>query len=216
MSDLTIYSSIITNLEGKLKENNKLPGVEAHKKMAPPGRFSENPTLYKPNKDTRVGSVLILLYPDENNIVKFPLILRPEYDGVHSGQVALPGGKKDEEDVDLVAVALRETWEEIGVEVTRNEVIGQLSEIYIPPSNFLVYPTVAKLDHKPNFIPSPHEVAGLFEVSIDTLIDQSICKEKWVEFRGSQVLLPYFDINDNVVWGATAMILCELKELLSQ
>jgi 8-oxo-dGTP pyrophosphatase MutT (NUDIX family) len=188
-----------------------LPGTEAHLKMAPIGRI-KNVEIYKPNENTRVSSVLLLFYPEEGRL-HFPMIVRPQNSGVHSGQIALPGGKKDEEDEDLIATALRETEEEIGVRVSRDQILGQLSHLYIPPSNFLVYPFVAAIHEKPKFIPSVHEVDELLSIDLDNFLSHHSPLEREIEARYMKAKVPCYELNGRVVWGATAMILSELQSI---
>ncbi len=196
--------------------NAPLPGAAAHLQMAPIARI-EQAHLFQPNENTRISSVMLLFYP-ENGRLHFPMIVRPENSGVHSGQIALPGGKKDEEDEDLIATALRETHEEIGIKIDRSQVLGQLSHLYIPPSNFLVYPVVAAIEEKPSFVPSPYEVAELLSVDLYDFLEKHPRQEREIEARYMRAKVPCYELNDKIVWGATAMILCELhsiaKELL--
>ena len=210
---------VYTELQSQLKTRLglALPGVAAQAKMAPPQRFPKNKAeTPKPNNKTRIGCVLILLYPDENQRIHFPLIVRPEYEGVHSGQVALPGGKKEEDDADFIATALRETCEEIGVDVDRTKVLGKLSTLYIPPSNFLVYPVVAAITREPTFVPSPREVAELLTVDLMSLLGDAKREIKEVMWKGKPIELPFYDIEDNMVWGATAMILGEFLAIIEE
>lgn len=204
---------IITQIRERLNLK-PLPGQEAHFKMAPPMRMDDR-LRYVPNEQTKISSVLILLYLHEGKLY-FPLIVRPENSGVHSGQVALPGGKKDEEDEDLMATALREAWEEIGVNIHRTDVIGQLSEIYVPPSNFLIYPFIAYIDHQPDFQPSTHEVARLIAVSVDDCLAEENRKNKEITTKYMKAEVPYFDVAQVEIWGATAMILSEFSEIVKE
>lgn len=197
--------NLVTALQEKLGQ--QLPGLEAHMHMAPAQRFSDK-ARYEPNAKTRKGGVLILLYPETESLY-LPLILRPEDTGVHSGQVALPGGKQDPEDQDIIDTALRETWEEIGVKVNRSQVIGQLSPMYIPPSNFLVYPTVAAIDHLPDFVPSPHEVAQLIKLNLPDFVLNDHRKIKEIKARYMKAKVPCYEVGEYTIWGATAMILSE-------
>ncbi|MEO1653115.1 MAG: CoA pyrophosphatase [Bacteroidota bacterium] len=191
-----------------------LPGSEAHFKMAPMARVT-NKSRFAPNEKTRNGGVLILLYPEGNKLY-FPLILRPEDTGVHSGQVALPGGKRDEEDQDIIHTALREAWEEVGVDVQRAQVLGQLSEIYIPPSNFLVSPTIAAIKERPVFNPSIHEVAQLILVDLEEFRYNNGKQMKEVTARYMKSTVPCYELNGHTVWGATAMILSEFLSILEE
>jgi 8-oxo-dGTP pyrophosphatase MutT (NUDIX family) len=207
---------MIIDWQIRLKERLQapLPGLQAQDEMAPPQRFEEI-SRYQPNAQTRRSAVLILLYPQEQKLF-FPLILRPENSGVHSGQIALPGGRKDEEDIDLIHTALREAEEEIGVIVPRHHVLGQLSEFYVPPSNFLVYPVVAWLDEKPAFYPSKDEVVEIFETDLWDFVLGDKRKIKTISTKYMQSEVPYFDLHNQTVWGATAMILSEFRWILKE
>lgn len=192
-----------------------LPGKEAQFRMAPqpidPRRIAA-----KVPADHRKSGVLLLFYPEDSTIF-FPLIKRPQYLGVHSGQVALPGGKVEEGDPDVVFTALREAEEEIGIDAGKVEVIGSLTELYIPVSNFLVSPIVGFLDHKPNFMPELREVDKIIPTALHHVIRPEILKQTSISLGGGKYLeTPYFDIDGEVVWGATAMILSELIQVLSQ
>ena len=197
----------------KVRLKQELPGKEAQIQMAPrpidERRFRENP-----NRPPRLGGVMILLYPDENQI-HIPLMKRPEYDGAHSGQISFPGGKLEEVDSDLVETALRETHEEIGVPRDEIEVIGSLSELFIIASNFKVLPTVGLLKQRPVFKPDPIEVADVLTMSLDSLHDKSIRKVKEMHFPPYTIFSPYFEVRGEIVWGATAMMLSELAFVLS-
>jgi 8-oxo-dGTP pyrophosphatase MutT (NUDIX family) len=192
-----------------------LPGKEAQLLMAPqpidPRRIAA-----KVPEDHRKSGVLLLFYPDASTIY-FPLIKRPQYPGAHSGQVALPGGKVEEGDPDVVFTALREAEEEIGIDAGKVEVIGSLTELYIPVSNFLVSPIVGFLDHKPTFVPEQREVARIIPTALNHLVQPEIVKQTPISLGGGKYLeTPYFDIAGEVVWGATAMILSELIQVLKQ
>ena len=193
----------------------ELPGKKAQLLMAPqpidPRRIAA-----KVPEGHRKSGVLLLFYPDASTIY-FPLIKRPQYPGAHSGQVALPGGKVEEGDPDVVYTALREAEEEIGIDAGKVEVIGALTELYIPVSNFLVSPIVGFLDNKPTFIPEQREVARIIPTSLSDLIQPEIVKQTPIPFEGGKYWdTPYFDIAGEVVWGATAMILSELIQVLKQ
>ena len=131
---MTDFQNFINKLEERLK--NPLPGTGAFLKMASEIRLEELQSSYDTSKAIQ-SSVLILLFP-ENKSVKIILILRQQYEGVHSGQVSFPGGRKEKDDKTLIETALRESEEEVGIDADKVMVIGNLTEIYIPPSNFLV------------------------------------------------------------------------------
>lgn len=195
--------------------NQPLPGQEAQFRMAPVGRPNPGKEFSIPS-DARRSAVLMLLYPHREDIF-MPLILRPEYGGVHSRQIGLPGGKVEPEDQNLLDTALREAQEEIGIDRRRVEILGELSMMYIPPSNFLVQPFVGVLDFRPKFIPQPTEVDELIETPIS---------EFWqTENQGLHQIsaggfdrrdIPAFTIQGHVVWGATAMMMSEFIAVLGK
>ncbi|WPP51359.1 NUDIX hydrolase [Catalinimonas niigatensis] len=190
-----------------------LPGWQAHLRMST--SVHQNARISPPQR-TRKAAVLILLFPNQDEWW-LPLILRPTYDGVHSGQMALPGGKVEPEDQDLIATALRETYEEIGVRVDRDQVVGVLSDLYIPPSNITVTPVLAICSQVPRYYPDPNEVAGITEVSIYDLQhpENYLIKEIQV-FNGSLLKAPSFQIQGKTIWGATAMMLSELLFIMKE
>jgi len=202
---------IIGNIKSAL--NNPLPGNRAHRKMISYSRPSAE-VIRAMDANPKESAVLVLLYK-LNNQLSFPLILRPEYDGVHSRQVGLPGGQKEKKDKDLIATAIRETYEEIGAKVNQINILGELTEIYIPPSNFLVKPLVAYYDPMNEFIPDKAEVSRIITSSLNELIDLNIEKrEIYIRNQKNQTKVSCFMIEDEIVWGATAMILSELRTLI--
>jgi len=192
-----------------------LPGPTAQMTMAPvPVDSDRFQLLERPN--ARKGGVLILFYPNDHNTL-MPLILRPEYDGTHGGQVSFPGGKCEEIDDTVIDTALRESEEEIGIDRRDVTLIGKLSKLYIPPSNFSVEPIVAYTTKRPDFILDPFEVERLLELPVSKFIDPSYIKRKQLKPRNGVILdTPYFHIDEYVIWGATAMMLGELIEMIKR
>lgn len=196
-------------LRNKLQED--LPGWKAQRLMATHLHREQRAV---PRPDARRAGIMILFYPRQQQF-HMPLILRPIYSGVHSGQVAFPGGKMEETDLNIVETALRETYEEIGVRVDFSQVMGQLSDIYIPPSNSLVTPIVAYTEEKPVYNIDPYEVVEVIDVSLDELINPANCKLAQIQIPGRGVLnAPSYQINGHTIWGATAMMISELLVLL--
>ena len=189
-----------------------LPGLAAQIRLAPEYRMES--LRATPPADARSAGVLILLYP-RDGAWHFPLMKRVDDGLVHSGQISLPGGSQEAGE-SLQATALREACEEIGAACADVEVIGQLSTIYIPPSNFLVTPSVGCVDLRPDFQCDPREVAELIEVPLSTLFDRDVVKREPWALRGVTVEVPFYQIGPHKVWGATAMILSEFSMLLAE
>jgi 8-oxo-dGTP pyrophosphatase MutT (NUDIX family) len=190
-----------------LELKKPLPGVDAQLRMSPAVRRPVS--VEYPLKN---AGVLILLYPQGGRIYTV-FIKRTEYEGVHSGQVSLPGGMFKEEDGSLLNTALREANEEAGIAISAVTVIGKLTPLHIPVSNVNVYAFVGVTDSRPEFIHDPAEVQYLIEESLDELLNEVNHKTKTMTLFGNEVIVPYFDIKGNHIWGATAMIISEFSEI---
>jgi 8-oxo-dGTP pyrophosphatase MutT (NUDIX family) len=191
-----------------------LPGLAAQLRMAPPNRPSIAPQ--NPARPVRQAGVLLLLYPNANT-VHFVLTRRTDRLGSHSGQISFPGGRKDESDADLVATALRETREELGIATNTIEILGALTPLYVPPSNFNVHPVVGWVPRAPRFHPNPDEVAEVIEPPLSILFDEAakgMAPRALISQNGKVVDTPHYRIGTHLVWGATAMVLSELEALL--
>lgn len=191
-----------------------LPGTDVQWQMSSRDRSLMNFPLF-PGEDARVAAVMILLYPD-NGSIHTVFMQRPEYEGIHGGQISFPGGKKEPEDESVIQTALRETWEETGANLSKISVLGTLTPLFIPVSNMLVTPVVGWLDQKPMFNHRIEEVSFLIEAGLKGFLDKSIVKSKPLEIRGQLVTIKYFDYDGNTIWGATAMILQELLVLINR
>jgi len=191
-----------------------LPGTQVQWVMASSDRFARNFPMF-PGDDARVAAVLILLYPD-NGSINTVFMQRPDYDGVHGGQISFPGGKKEPEDESIIGTALREANEETGADADKITIIGTLTPLFIPVSNMLVTPVVGWTDEKPSFNHKPDEVVFLINAEIEKFFDPSIIKTKPFEIRGEMVEIKYFDYNGHTIWGATAMILHELMVIIER
>lgn len=184
----------------------------AQMKMTPANR--ENQRQAEIPGNAKLGGVLVLLYPDHGEL---QLVLTRRRDDLksHAGQMSFPGGQREAEET-LLMTALRETEEEIGVPARSVEVIGELTPLYIPPSDFEVHPFVAWTNNgsRPEYLANPGEVAEIVEVPLRHLLDPaSRCEQPW-DFRGHSITVPYYAVGDHKVWGATAMMISELVERL--
>lgn len=192
----------------KAEINKELPGTRVQWEMASMDRMIRN-FRRSPGPDARAASVLILLYP-LNGSVNTVLMQRPDYDGVHGGQISFPGGKQEPADENTVQTAIREANEETGVNPSLISVIGTLTPLFIPVSNMLVTTVIGWIDKKPDFIQQAEEVVFLFDLDLKRLIDNPMVRRKKIEVRGGSLEIKYFDYDGKVIWGATAMILHEL------
>ena len=190
-----------------------LPGWNSHKKLSPPYREKYDLEFIK-RTNPKSASVMILLYQNQSGDIEFPVIMRVSYEGAHSHQFSLPGGQFEEQDISFDETAIRETVEELGVEYENIEIIRQLSEIYIPPSNFLVYPYIGIYTGEPNFTPEEREVQYIVPLDLEAFLNaEHEVFER--EFSGQVVEIPGYNIGDEeYLWGATAMILEEFKDYL--
>ncbi len=191
-----------------------LPGTDVQWEMASSDRMIRN-FPRTPGKDARAASVLILLYPF-NGSVHTVFMQRPDYNGVHGGQISFPGGKQEPSDKDSIQTALREAEEETGVDPASISVIGILTPLFIPVSNIIVTPVVAWTDKKPVFIHQEEEVVFLFDAEIRRFYDPSIIKTRPLKIGSEMMDVKYFDYEGNMIWGATSMILNELLVILKR
>ncbi|WP_149303621.1 NUDIX hydrolase [Pareuzebyella sediminis] len=199
-------------------KNLPLPGESSHLKMAPQFRLEELRLARKKKRNTKKAGVMALFYPNAEHRTNLLLILRKSHPkDVHSNQVGFPGGKAEKKDNDLMATALRETHEEVGVHPQQIEIVRSLSEIYIPPSNFEVYPFIGLYREARPFVPQASEVAALVEVNlVDFLDDSNIFMENLTTSYAENVSVPAFKLNGYTVWGATGMMLSEIRMLIQQ
>lgn len=184
----------------------ELPGEEAQLLMAPTFRGNFSST-----EEAVQAAVLVLFYPSDDQI-NLVFIKRNEYDGPHSAQISFPGGAKEAGDPSLKETALREAREEVGISGDI-EVLGSLSPLHIPVSNFLVYPFVGWMKETPVFHPDPTEVQYVIEVSLDALLDPSNLDSETLFHHGMNIEAPYYKVGKEKIWGATAMILSEVLQL---
>lgn len=189
----------------------ELPGENAQDKMSPIGRKELVKTM---NVEYRQSAVMIFLYPSEALQAKLVVIRRRLSGGVHSGQISLPGGRYEEEDKNLFQTAVRETHEEIGFELDTEKMIGGLSKLLIPVSGYEVQPVIGYTDEMPMFTPQEEEVDTIIEIDVEELLH---CEPVIKQFKGAsgfRIEAPCYQINETIIWGATAMILSEFLEVI--
>lgn len=187
-----------------------LPGRRSQEKMMP-----GSDRVFAPSGEVKQAAVMLLLFPDSEGI-HISFIQRAEYEGVHSGQISFPGGMYEEGDGNLVNTAFRETAEETGISPGDIQLLGKISPLYIPVSDFLVHPYISYLDYCPEFDPDPSEVQFMVNIPVSCLLDKkkSYKKEKR-NLAGLEAEVPYYSYKDFKIWGATAMILSEFIDLVA-
>jgi len=206
--------SVLEELETTLRSRlaGTLPGLEAQRRFMPtPPRTGWKPGEFP--SDARIAAGLLLVYPGDRG-ASIPLTVRASHLKRHAGQISLPGGATDAGET-LVQAALREAYEEIGVDPARVRILGQLTPVHVLVSGFTLHPIVGITDERPDFTPAAHEVEQVIEVSIDDLQDASNIRHGTRSREGVAIEYPYFDLRGSHVWGATAMILGEFICLLA-
>lgn len=207
-----IQDEFILQLQERLQQ--PLPGPEAQYKMAHAIRH----TMSAPPPHARIACTLALFYPKAESWY-LPLIERQSSHPKdrHGGQISFPGGKLEEGET-LQQAALRETQEEIGITPEDVHILGRLTELYIPVSNFLVQPFIGYVDYVPVFIPQQSEVKSLLEVPLSLLQEHHTIQFTDMEFGHNMRVenMPYYNVHGHIVWGATAMMLSELLEIIGE
>ena len=205
------FNKFISSIE--IIKNIELGGLHSQFKLAPKMRLNYSKEMIAA-KNPMKAAVLSLFYPDTNFETRILLTLRASYNGIHSAQISFPGGKIDQNDANLKETALRETFEEVGIDKNNINIIKQMTNVYIPPSNFIVSPFLGILNNTPDFITN-HEVENLIEVKLsDLLNDRNITTKKLSTTYASNIEVPCYKLNDYIIWGATAMMLSEIKDLI--
>jgi len=207
----------VTNFVARLRAalSKPLPGLDAQLRMAPSPRLGWDPLKFPDGAVT--GAALLLVYPHHDTL-HIALTVRGTGLRNHTGQVSLPGGRVDEGET-LEAAALREATEEIGVDPSTVELLGRLTPLHIPVSGFLLHPIVGYTSMRPAFQRAEWEVARIIEAPVSLLADPGIVKReirtRAVKGQSIDVDVPYFDIDGEKVWGATAMVLAEFCAILT-
>lgn len=208
----------LSYLKSKIQQElgQKLPGFDAQAQMSPPFRLKY--TLEQVEKfEPKESAVLILLY-EKNGETYTVFTQRHVYNGAHSGQISLPGGKREQEDINFEATALRETEEEVGVTRKSIEVLGRLSWLYVPPSNFIIHPIIGVLSGEPKFVAEESEVSEIIEVPLNYLLDSTNVTS--INIKRAQPKFefdtPAFTYGSHEIWGATAMIMSEFLDIIGR
>jgi 8-oxo-dGTP pyrophosphatase MutT (NUDIX family) len=208
--DFQYFLQIVPHLDAV-----NLPGEAAHNMMVPSERLEITRKLNFEEIKPKIAAVMMLFYPKES-ITHLVLIVRNSYKGVHSSQIAFPGGKYEKEDINFMQTALRETEEEIGIVQDKIEVLKAFTNLYIPPSNFMVFPFLGICREEVVFYPDPNEVADIIELPLTTFLSDSIViNTEMTTSYAKSIEVPAFKIEGKIVWGATAMMLSELKIVLN-
>ena len=213
-----IFYEMFKDFKEKLRAElaNELPGEMAHSMMMPILR-DDNMKMPTGQPPPMKSAVLILFYPDEHDHIHFPLIQRPTYNGAHSAQVSFPGGKEEPTDISLIQTALREAKEEVGIIPEKVEIIGKMTDLFIWVSNYIVTPVIGFVNEEPDFQKDDQEVDAIIKVDLYDIINPEKRKEGTILARGKyKIQTPYFDIDNRIVWGATAMMLNELSMVISK
>lgn len=202
----------INALKSRLQQ--PLPGLDAQQRMSSNFRFSERFTNIG-RENARNSAVLIPLYFNGSEL-SVVLMKRPSYKGAHSGQVSFPGGKHEETDTNLQHTALRESHEEVGLPPSSVQVLGQLTDLFIPASNFLVHPFVGFVNDLPQLVPDQHEVESILLPEMGHFFTHEKVEKDIRITKEFTLRAPYYEVDGHTVWGATAMILSELQQVLRE
>ncbi len=210
------FEKFIKKLSDEISHD--LPGFPAQRKMAPLGRKPPEDYL-NATISPKISAVLILLFPSEKTF--FPrtiLILRPDESRHHSSQISFPGGALDETDKDLSETALRETEEEIGIARNKISLLGKISPLYIPVSNYMVHPFLGVIKSVPEFKINSAEVKELVEVELQELFVEKnkTTTKTFIKIQNKEMEVPCFKVGGKIIWGATAMIIAELSEIIKR
>ena len=206
-----MHLSLIESLKSKLLQD--LPGWDAQKLMSPIKTAKYRETA----SDAKKAGVMLLLHPNEDNDLSLFYIKRTSHNpnDKHGGQISFPGGQVEHLDNNYSETAIRETYEEIGVKSVDIQVLGHLTSIYVFASNFYVQPVVGFLPYNPTLVLQKSEVDYTIQTSLQTLTDPKTIQTKDFKFGSFDVKnMPYYNIHNEVLWGATAMITSEFLTVL--
>jgi len=207
-------ASFIKSIKNAIQNN--LPGEESHVSMTPYKR-GKSSDARKNASFVKLSAIAIHLFKEKStNDWQIILIKRTSNMSSHKNQIAFPGGKVDKTDADYVFTAKRESFEELGIDVNKGELLGQLTPVYIPVSNFDIYPFVFYHKNTPQIMPNKMEVENYYKLKIKELFKpETIDTFTYKNENGIQIKnVPCFKIKQLTIWGATALIINEFKELI--
>jgi 8-oxo-dGTP pyrophosphatase MutT (NUDIX family) len=204
-------------LSGIIQKTSEEQIITSQQQLALYPEQIATPLLFT-NPATKESAVAVILHTNqkEKTPLCFSMIRRPTYNGVHSGQMAFPGGKKELSDKNLIATAIRETKEEIGIELSEDNLIYTLRPVYVPPSNFIIYPFLFINPSPKSYQLDTREVAELIEITVNELTKTEISLEKIDLEQDKSLKVHAYRLSQNSVWGASAVILAELKVYLKE
>lgn len=212
-----MLNNFILKLSGEIRKD--LPGFLAQRRMAPLGENNYT-SYFRFSHSPKISAVLILFYPDlKTQTLKTVLIERAKNSrGYHSGQISFPGGRYIDSDNCYSVTALREAEEEIGVKRNSVFLIGELTTLYIPVTNFLVHPFLGFCKNTPQFSKDVYEVEEILEVEINEFMLNSNKRfvQRYVRLMKKKIEVPCYKIGEKIIWGATAMIISELEEIVKK
>jgi len=211
MEGVFFTEEIFPFLEEELKKPK--PGLTAQLKMVTSPRPGNQVFTEVEDSSLKAG-VLILLYQWKEKL-HVVLTMRTDRVEFHQRQISFPGGRQERGE-SIEHAALREAHEELEIPLETIRIIGELTPLYIPPSNYCIYPVVAVTDKRPSFRPSSLEVDEVIEIPLDHLVDPKNARREAWTLRGTEVMVPFYSFKDHKIWGATAMVLAEFIELLKK
>ena len=206
------FDSLVTTLVSHLQR--PLPGHAAHALAAPKGRLNTAEYLSM-NPSYKSGCVIMLVFPEVNH-TRMLLMERADGDDIHSGQISFPGGKREMDDRSMEETALRETYEEVGIDPAELKIIGKLSDLYIPVSNYLVHPFIALAERLPATKLNPREAKRILIPPLDIFMLDQMPQDRFKSKVGGWINAPYFPFESYKIWGATAMMISELVEIIKK
>jgi 8-oxo-dGTP pyrophosphatase MutT (NUDIX family) len=163
----------------------------------------------------RPAATLLAIYPGADGRLLVPITVRHAALRSHAGEVSLPGGRVDDGDASHEAAALREAWEEVGLEPAAVRILGMLDDVWIPVSNFELRPFVGAVDARPALVPHDAEVASIVELPLDILFDPSVVTVEEIATRGLRIRAGAYRFGGVTIWGATAITLGMLAHVLT-